>query len=142
MPLALDQDLIAKIETATKAGEWPTQAAKRLGATPRQAAAWMALGEKLRDEGGEDWNAHERLCVELVSRVWIAEAECESNWRKLWLKSLADGKAGLWQGYANMLERRFPDRWRKREMEKGVAKQVSPEEEFRKMAEESRADRP
>lgn len=141
MPFELTSDVIAAIEKAVDEGEWPREAAKRLGASPKQAAAWMHAGEEHFDREAEvaGLTPHQRLCVELVGRVWIAEAQCENRWRQNWQKSLREGKGGShWQGYATLLERRFPDRWRKREMEKVAAVAQSPEQEFRQMAEEKK----
>ncbi len=140
MAQSLTTEFIGRMEEAVRAGEFPSEAAKRLGGvSTRRWNIWWRKGVEFYDDPDKSQlEAEDRLAVELVGRVWVAEAGHENEMRELWQQSLKDGKAGLWQGYKNLVELRYSDRWRKREMEKGPQKQVAPEEEFRMMAEEKR----
>lgn len=145
MPFELTSPVIDQIVAAVEKGEWPREAAKRLGVPPSQTRAWLQAGEDHFDVPDKSvLTPHQRLCVELVGRVWVAESACENEWREAWLgvleeaRTVGSGKTAQWQGYATLLERRFPDRWRKREPEKAKQGQ-SIEQEFHKMsAEEAR----
>jgi len=143
MPQQLDKDVILKVELAVQGGEWPSEAAKRLfGVSPKTWGSWWARGVEFYDDADKSGlDPHDRLCVELVGRVWVAEAEWENRMRKAWQQSLENGKAGVWLGFKTLLELRQPDRWRKREMEKASARDVAPEEEFRRLAEAEKAKR-
>ncbi len=108
-------ELIGAIEAEVKKGHWPDRVAKRLGVHGKTYSTWMKKGEQafvedtdteIRDDG--------YLYRQLYERVEEAEAFAEMD---LLDKARTQAELGktTWNGYLTTLERRFPDRWRRRE---------------------------
>lgn len=138
--LDLTETLVNQVADRVRGGEWPAQTSIRLGITKSQFRAWWQAGEEQQDR----WHAddftltdHQKLCAMLVYRVWVAEADFENSLitdLKVALKPSGRETRAQWQGIVTLLERRFPDRWRKREMVREVKAGESAEDEFRRMS--------
>lgn len=143
MATKLDEALVKEIAKQVElVGEWPERVARRSGVTSATWRAWWVAGTDHEDADPQTLTDHQRLCVALVDAIRKAESVVQRFWLRKWLASASDPKArtGMWQPWATLLERRFPEEWRKREM---VATQKpgeqTIEDEFRKMsAEEAR----
>jgi len=135
--LELDLQMVATIAEAVRQGEWPREASVRNGSTRKEFLAWWEAGEQAVDAPpGTALTPHQRLCGVLVTRVLHAEAEYENQMRQMCERAAADPKAkGAWTAYMTILERRFPDRWRKREMEKKGRDAFDPDAEMRRISE-------
>lgn len=137
--LDLSEALVNQVAERVRGGEWPAQVAIRLGITRSQFRTWWQAGEEHQDRWHADdftLTEHQQLCAMLVYRTWVAEAECENGWLtdlKATLKPDRAQTRAQWQGIVVLLERRFPDRWRKREMVREVKAGESAEDEFRRM---------
>jgi hypothetical protein len=138
--LDLSPEIVKMLTERVRNGEWPEKAALRIGLTRSQLRAWVASGEENEDRWHMDdptLTEHQNLCATLVYRILVAEADCEERWIREWQAAVAKsaqlGRAISWQGYPTLLERRFPDRWRKRELARAGEKAESPEDEFRRI---------
>lgn len=139
--LELELDMITKIGTSVTDGEWPREAAVRMGALRSEFAAWWSAGIEIVD-GSLDvapdapLTPHQELCAKLVNVVRQAEATHENNLRKLLRSAANSPKPSSAQVMATiaLLERRHADRWRKREMEKTKTAILDPDAEMRRLS--------
>jgi len=133
--LELELSMVQDVAKAVHSGEWPREAAIRLtSCTRKEWRTWWELGESVIDTPEREWTDGERLAAMLVQKVLHAEAEFEAEMLRLAKEHAVNGK-GTWTGFITILERRFPDRWRKREMEKKGRDVFDPDAEMRRLSE-------
>ena len=143
--LDLTEELAQQVADRVRGGEWPAPASMRVGITRSQFRAWWAAGEEHQDrwhQGDATLTPHQKLCAMLVYRVWVAEADCEFDWvesLKRCLRPERDKTRSEYRGWVVLLERRFPDRWRQREMVRELKAGESAEDEFRRMSDPVKA---
>lgn len=115
----LTSELISTIETQVQRAHFPEVVARKLGVHKRLWNAWMKAGEQahLDDTDTEPGNAHfmER---QLFERIEEAEAYAEMDLLNMAREQAELGKTS-WNGFLTTLERRFSDRWRKRDATAG-----------------------
>lgn len=140
--LELDLQMVGEIQKAVRAGEWPREASVRLGSTRKEFLAWWEAGEGAIDAPpGTSLTEHQRICGRLVTVVRVAESERERELQEKCERAAADPKQkGAWTAYMTLLERRFPDRWRKREMERKAPDRFDPDAEMRRLSEKKGED--
>lgn len=107
--------MISTIELSTKKGHWPKVVARRLGVHSNTFDAWMKHGEAshLKDTDTSDADAH-FLHRQLYEKIEEAEAEAEIYMLNQAMMLAELGKTS-WNGFITTMERRFSDRWRKRD---------------------------
>ena len=112
----LTEEIIERLEEETLLGAWPHVIAKRLGIHKSTYQNWMAAGEKhhLADTAEKPTDGAGYLERQLYERIEEAEAQAEIDMLNA-LKVHADSGKSTWNGYMAMLERRFPERWRKKD---------------------------
>ena len=108
-------ELIAAIEAETRKAHWPDRVAKKLGVHGKTYSAWMKRGEQaFIDDTDADIHDEGYLYRLLYEKVEEAEAFAEMDLLEK-AQTQAATKSTTWNGYLTTLERRFPDRWRRRE---------------------------
>lgn len=111
----LTPEIISTIEHSTRQAHWPKIVARKLGVHGAMFDGWMKRGEKahLEDQGQQPEDP-EFLYRQLYERVEEAEADAEIILLNNALKMAEQGKTS-WNGFLTTMERRFSDRWRKRD---------------------------
>jgi hypothetical protein len=111
----LTAELISTIELSTRKGHWPKVAARKLGIHANTFDGWMKRGEAahLNDSANSDADP-DFLCRQLYEKIEEAEAEAEIYMLNQAITLAELGKTS-WNGFVTMMERRFSDRWRKRD---------------------------
>jgi hypothetical protein len=102
-----------RILEGVRAGCYPEQAAQEAGVSPSALYAWKARGEKESD------GPYHRFLL----RLRQAEAEAELNAVKIVRSAIEDGD---WRAALALLERRFPDRWRRQQTSQLVGPDGGP----------------
>ncbi|MCA1697442.1 MAG: hypothetical protein LC790_00460 [Actinobacteria bacterium] len=102
-PTLLSDELEQKLTDALRAGNYLSVAAAYAGVSRSTVHRWLALAE--------EENPDPRL-VHLRDEVRKAEAAAEVHAVAVMRKASA---AGEWRAAATFLERRYPERWRRRE---------------------------
>ena len=117
----LTLSVIEAVEKEVLLGHWPHVVAKKLGIHKTIWTNWMDAGEKhhLADTANSPKDGDDYLYRQLYERIEEAEASAELDALRM-LKQCAEAGKTSWNGYLNFLERRFPDRWRKREAALGA----------------------
>lgn len=100
-PSKLTPQVKKKLLDAIRAGNYYEPACMYAGISYRSFRRWMDKGEKAKS--GEFW----QFCQEVKQ----AEAEAEARVVAMWQKQIPDS----WQAARDFLERRYPDRWGRRE---------------------------
>ncbi len=111
--------MLAVVEREVKRAHFPHVVAQRLGVHRKLWDTWMKIGEQahLSDTHGEP--ADENFIYrELFERINEAEAWAEMDLLNKARDMAEQGKAS-WSGFLTTLERRFSDRWRKRDQALG-----------------------
>lgn len=98
-PTKLTPEIQERICSAIRAGNHREVSARSAGISPATFHRWMKLGEKAK--GG--------IQREFREAVMKAEADSEVHAVAVIRKKLAEGE---WRAAMQMLERRFPHRWR------------------------------
>ncbi len=101
-PTKLTPEIQERIVAAIRAGNYPEPSACSAGVSPATYYRWMKRGEE----------AKTGIYREFYEAVKRAEASAEVHAVAVIRKEIA---AGDWRAAANFLERRFGDRWRRRE---------------------------
>jgi transposase len=101
-PTKLTREAQERIVAAIRAGNYAAPAARSAGVSEASFYRWMARGERAKSGIYRDF-------YEAVKR---SEADAEVHAVAVIRREIADGD---WRAAANFLERRFPDRWRRRE---------------------------
>jgi hypothetical protein len=115
----LTAELLASIETQVQRAHFPEVVARKLGVHKKLWNEWMKIGEKchLDDTDGEpddpNW-----IYRQLFERIEEAEAYAEMELLNMAREQAELGKTS-WNGFLTTLERRFSDRWRKRDATAG-----------------------
>ena len=108
-------ELVGAIEAEVKKGHWPKVVAKRLGVHGATFASWMKHGEKAHvDDTGQTFKEDDYLYRQLYERIEEAEAFAEMDMLDQARTQAINGRTS-WNGFLTALERRFPDRWRRRD---------------------------
>lgn len=134
-----DPEIIDHIEAQVKRAHWPKVVARRLGIHPKTFDAWMVRGEKasLADVGFKP-DDPEFLYRQLYERIEEAEAIAEMT-----LLDMAREQAELgrttWNGFLQTLERRFTERWGRKDSSYGSLNE-GIEANIKKMLAERRSD--
>ncbi len=102
-PTKLTKQVAEKIEAAIRAGNYAEAAARSAGIDPSTYYRWMERGESTKRE--------DRPYREFREAIKKAEGEAEVHAVALVRKAMPDN----WQAAMTYLERRYPDRWRRRE---------------------------
>jgi hypothetical protein len=115
----LTPEILTVIEREVKRAHFPHVVAQRLGVHRKLWESWMKLGEDahLRDSDGEPEDKN-FIYRELFERINEAEAFAEMELLNMARDQAEQGKAA-WSGFLTTLERRFSDRWRKRDAAAG-----------------------
>ncbi len=100
-PTALTPDVQERICTAIRAGAPPETAAVYAGVAARTYYRWMARGE--REQRGEFW----QFCQAIKKA--LAEFEVRT------VTLVQQAAPADWRAAMTLLERRFPDRWGRRD---------------------------
>ena len=112
-PTKLDQDLQARLCQRLRARAFAEQAARSVGIAPSTYHAWLARGRKVIAAAGDDVTEipdEDAPFVAFVEAVDAALAEAEIHATTIVRAAMpADWRAAAWY-----LERRHPDRWRRR----------------------------
>lgn len=135
----LTLEIVEAVEEQVTLGHWPHVVAKKLGIHKTIWQNWMDQGEKhhLADTANSPHDGADYLYRQLYERIGEAEAAAELDALRM-LKLCAEAGKTSWNGYLNFLERRFPDRWRKREAAMGAVDE-SWEAVAKKFQEQQRA---
>ena len=102
-PTKLNDEVSEFIVSAIRAGNYAEVAAKAAGIHPATYYDWMKRGKAGKEA--------DRLYAEFANAVKKAEGEAEAHAVALVRKAMPDN----WQAAMTYLERRYPDRWRRRE---------------------------
>ncbi len=115
----LTPELLSIVEREVKNAHFPHVVAQKLGVHRKLWAAWMKIGENahIKDTDGEPGDAN-FIYRELFERIQEAEAAAEMDLLNMAREQALLGKAA-WSGFLTTLERRFSDRWRKRDASVG-----------------------
>lgn len=118
-------EIITILEAAVLEAHWPQIAARKLGIHRKTYNAWMKVGEDahLAGEGQSPKDGHVFLCRTLYEKIEEAEAKAEMNLLEE-VKTLAATGKTSWNAPAQILERRFPDRWKRRDASTGAFDQT------------------
>lgn len=112
----LTPELVSQITTEVARAHYPAVVARRLGVTKQTFEGWMERGEKAHQE---DWGLgpddSEFLPRCLFEGIEEAEAQAEIDLVNQ-AHQLAGAGRSSWQGMMTIAERRFSDRWRKRDV--------------------------
>jgi transposase len=100
-PTKLTPEIRQRIVTAIRAGNYAEPAARSAGISPATYYRWLKRGEK----------APPGIYREFLEEVRRAESEAEVHAVAVIRKAMGDD----WRAAAHYLERRYPDRWRRRE---------------------------
>lgn len=108
-------EIITLIEAEVKKAHWPKVVARKLGVHGNTFTSWMKKGEDahINDEGSKPSDPL-FLYRQLYERIEEAEAEAEMTLLNNCREQAALGKTS-WNGFLTTLERRFSDRWRRRD---------------------------
>jgi len=113
---ALSDDLIDEVCGQVRAhGSYPEVVAASRGMTVRRFNSLLKRGRELDAEGLEPADEAQAACLRLAREVAMAEATVEMAWLREAVRQANEGKRGHGP-LIELLGRRFPDRWRKREM--------------------------
>jgi transposase len=111
-PTTLTDVVAEKIIAYVEAGNYVLTAAAACGISRRSFYDWMKRGRAELDalEGGAEPEPNEELFADFAARVEIATAAAE-------IAALKDVRSATerWQAAMTYLERRFPDRWGRRQ---------------------------
>lgn len=115
----LTPEIISHVETEVRRAHFPVVVARKLGIHKKTWEGWMKEGEQahLSDTDGDPGDAH-YLERTLFERIEEAEAYAEMELLNMAREQAQLGKTS-WNGFLTTLERRFSDRWRKREPSAG-----------------------
>lgn len=136
----LSIELVTQLADAAREGHVPHVAARKVGVHKTVFSGWMEAGEQAHLEDAAQRVSDDPVLYlrrQLYERVTEAEAECEMTWVTE-LKKKADIGKTTWQGYMTLLERRFGDRWRKRDPGTGTADE-SVDQAFKRLEAEMNA---
>jgi len=115
----LTSELISTIEAETRRAHFPEVVARKLGVHRKLWQQWMKEGEQAHvddtDSGPRDEFFMQR---QLFERIEEAEAYAEMELLNMAREQAEMGKTS-WNGFLTTLERRFGDRWRKRDAASG-----------------------
>jgi len=115
----LDSELIASIEVQVQRAHFPEVVARKLGIHRKLWNEWMKLGEQAHiDDTDGDPGDPNFLYRHLFERIEEAEAYAEMELLNMAREQAELGKTS-WNGFLTTLERRFSDRWRKRDAAAG-----------------------
>src|SRR5438876_6179573 len=103
-----------QILAGIRAGLFPEQASVAAGVSAAAYYSWKSRGE--REPSGE--------YHDFVEELRKAEAEAERNAVEIWRRAIDDD--GDWRAAQAFLERRFPDRWRRRQTNELVGADGGP----------------
>lgn len=112
-PTKLTDDVQFRIVAALRAGNYADAAASSGGIAKATYYDWLTRGRaelEHREEGGRP-RAREQPYVEFLEAVGRASADAEVHAVAILRKAMPDD----WRAAAWYLERRYPDRWRRRE---------------------------
>lgn len=119
--IPLDFELIDGIEAQVKRAHWPKVVARRMGIQPKTFDAWMARGAAAsKADVGFKPDDPEFAYRQLFERIEEAEAIAEMHLLDMAQEQAALGKTS-WNGFLQTLERRFGDRWGRRDPGLGYA---------------------
>ena len=100
-PTKLTPEIQARIVTAIRAGNYAEPAARSAGISPATYYRWLRRGER----------AASGIYRDFYEQVRRAESEAEVHAVAVIRRAMGDD----WRAAAHYLERRYPDRWRRRE---------------------------
>lgn len=130
-------EIITLIEAEVVKAHWPKVVARRLGVHTQTFNSWMKKGEEAHlNDDGDDPRDDLYLYRQLYERIEEAEAKAEMDLLNHCREQAALGKTS-WNGFLTTLERRFSDRWRRRDPLMGDT-QESWETQVRKFMLQSR----
>lgn len=111
----LTPEIISHVEAQVRRAHFPHVVARLLGVHKKTWESWMKEGEQahLDDTDSEPDEPH-YLERTLFERIEEAEAYAEIELLNMAREQAELGKTS-WNGFLTTLERRFSDRWRKRE---------------------------
>jgi hypothetical protein len=119
-PTKLTQDHTKRICRAIGAGNYPAVAARSAGVAESTFYRWMEIGR----------SAERGLHADFYEEVKKAEAEAEARAVTLVAKAMATD----WRAAVALLERRFAERWRRRERS-GIPAEESPKFNLKELTE-------
>jgi hypothetical protein len=106
----LTDSLAAKIVGYVLDGNFISVAAQAVGVHKSTVSTWRSRAQEWADAPIEEVPEEERIYVDFFHAVAIAEAQAEVSL----LRQVAAGAFG-WQAAMQVLERRHPDRWKRRD---------------------------
>lgn len=108
-PIKLNDEVREKIVQIVRAGNYIETAAAYAGVSKDSLYGWMRRGEreKVRLANGEKPSGKEQIFVAFVDAISIALAESEARDVAI----IGRAAESAWQASAWRLERKFPDRW-------------------------------
>lgn len=111
----LTPEILAIIEREVRRAHFPQVVARQLGVHKKLWDSWMKIGEQahVNDTDGEP-DEPGFIYRELFERIEEAEAYAEIDLLNKAREQAELGKS-TWNGFLTTLERRFSDRWRKRD---------------------------
>lgn len=118
-PSKLTPERAEKIIELIKVGNYIDVACAASGVNQHTFYRWLRIGRDLTDQWGEDpdewptedWSEHEHRCVTFYLQIKQANAEAEA----FAVASVRKQFGSQWAAAMTFLERRFPDRWKRRE---------------------------
>lgn len=112
--LTLDRPTVESIVAMVNEGNYPTVAAKSLGVLAPTFQGWLRAGKRMLETAETTVHDPDGLQAELYMRVEEAEATFEVDIVKTMKGRIDENKN--WTGHMTLLERRFPDRWARRDV--------------------------
>lgn len=106
----LDDRLATKVVGYVLEGTYISVAAQACGVHASTMSVWQSRAEEWIESPIDEVPEAERIYVDFYHAIRIAEAQAEVGL----LRCVADGKFG-WQAAMTILERRHPDRWKRRD---------------------------
>ena len=112
----LTLEIIGALEVEVKQGHWPNVVARRIGIHGNTMNAWMKRGETAYlEDTGQTPTEPEFLYRYLYESIEEAEAVAEMEMLAAAMEQAKMGRAGAGTTILTTMERRFSDRWRKRD---------------------------
>lgn len=122
-PSKLTPDLVERILDAVLDGAYAEVAAARVGVSVRTLQRWLRRADELEaqalehvpDDGDVYTHVNPAEWVYLDFRRALKAAQAEAELEDLRMVKLLAAAGGKWQAHGFILERRHPDRWRRRD---------------------------
>jgi hypothetical protein len=123
--IALTPDIIDGVVELVSQGNYPGSAAKSLGIPAGRLNEWMSVGREQFDQFQN--MTEEQIAEHLASsadpeglrlELFVRVSQVEGAWEVGFVKELVENSTDSykWRGMSNVLERRLPELWGKREV--------------------------